>query len=370
MLTDATLIDLIGVIYDAATDPQQWSVFLEKVVSLFSTGVATFDFFDLQSRRGGTAATIGISPDQARSYVQYYSARNDLFPKIAAAGLLLPGAIIENRTVYEDADFARTEYCADFLVKQVGVFHALGSALARSDSVSSGISILRKRSHPFENEERRFLAALVPHLQRSVSIWQRVAAAEIDRALAVGGMDHLPTATVVLDASGAVAVMNPAAKRVLNSDACLTVRGNRLVATRTADRIQLQQLIDSAIGKSPPRRGGLMSIERISARPLVISVAPLTAATGALIVLSDPEQEIEPDLEALRRIHGLTCAEAQLASSLLRGNTLKEAAGEMKITFATARTHMKRILMKTNTRRQSELLMLLQQTLSAVPRPD
>jgi DNA-binding CsgD family transcriptional regulator len=41
---------------------------------------------------------------------------------------------------------------------------------------------------------------------------------------------------------------------------------------------------------------------------------------------------------------------------LVRGNGLLSAAAQLKITEATARTHAKRILAKTGTSRQTELI--------------
>ena len=57
---------------------------------------------------------------------------------------------------------------------------------------------------------------------------------------------------------------------------------------------------------------------------------------------------------------GLTRTEAVLVSHLEQDIALTDAAGRMKISFETARTHLKRVLAKTQTRRQQELLTLLQ----------
>jgi DNA-binding CsgD family transcriptional regulator len=56
---------------------------------------------------------------------------------------------------------------------------------------------------------------------------------------------------------------------------------------------------------------------------------------------------------------GLTPAESRLAEMLVSGLTVQEAALQLFISAHTAKTHLKRILSKTGTRRQSELVSLL-----------
>jgi DNA-binding CsgD family transcriptional regulator len=55
----------------------------------------------------------------------------------------------------------------------------------------------------------------------------------------------------------------------------------------------------------------------------------------------------------------LTPAEARLAVALTQGQTLEQAAERLAIRYETARTHLRRILEKTQTSRQADLMMLL-----------
>ncbi|WP_456725288.1 MULTISPECIES: LuxR C-terminal-related transcriptional regulator [unclassified Bradyrhizobium] len=58
-------------------------------------------------------------------------------------------------------------------------------------------------------------------------------------------------------------------------------------------------------------------------------------------------------------VFGLTPVQAQLASLLVRGKSLEAIAREMNISSGTARNHLKAIFVRTATRRQSELVLLL-----------
>jgi DNA-binding CsgD family transcriptional regulator len=55
----------------------------------------------------------------------------------------------------------------------------------------------------------------------------------------------------------------------------------------------------------------------------------------------------------------LTASEAALVMKLEQEIALTDAADLLNISFETARTHLKRIMSKTQTKRQQELLMLV-----------
>lgn len=58
-------------------------------------------------------------------------------------------------------------------------------------------------------------------------------------------------------------------------------------------------------------------------------------------------------------LYGLTNAEARLACALSQGEALGELSRRWDISRETLRTHLKRVLGKTGTSRQSELVRLL-----------
>jgi DNA-binding CsgD family transcriptional regulator len=63
--------------------------------------------------------------------------------------------------------------------------------------------------------------------------------------------------------------------------------------------------------------------------------------------------------QRLQKAFGLTPAEARLAGRIGRGETLRDAAEAEGTTFETARTRMKSIFAKTDTKRQTELALLV-----------
>jgi DNA-binding CsgD family transcriptional regulator len=96
-----------------------------------------------------------------------------------------------------------------------------------------------------------------------------------------------------------------------------------------------------------------MPVEDSGAIPLGVSVP------GVSILVVDAELRQEPNLPLLCELYALTPAEARVAGKLALGQSVEEIATESGVALATARTHIKRILSKTGTQRQGELISLI-----------
>jgi DNA-binding CsgD family transcriptional regulator len=83
---------------------------------------------------------------------------------------------------------------------------------------------------------------------------------------------------------------------------------------------------------------------------------PLGDGRTALLKLYDQDLGLVVDERALSSLYGLTRGEAVLAARLVQGKSIEQAAEELFISAHTARTHLKRIFMKTDTHRQTELV--------------
>jgi DNA-binding CsgD family transcriptional regulator len=131
----------------------------------------------------------------------------------------------------------------------------------------------------------------------------------------------------------------------------------------------LQALIAGAIQTSKGKglnAGGTILVSRNTGRPLSVTVVPLRdVGVGfepqpyAISFISDPDQRVALPADLLRRCYGLTVAEARLATTLLEGRSLKEAADLSGVTHNTAKSQLKSIFLKTQVQRQSELVKLL-----------
>jgi DNA-binding CsgD family transcriptional regulator len=98
-------------------------------------------------------------------------------------------------------------------------------------------------------------------------------------------------------------------------------------------------------------------------RPLMLQRIPLSRGSDRpgyfVVILADFDGRPQANPETLRRIFGLTGAEAKLAIRIPFGETPAEIARDLGVSVATIRCQLASIFAKTQTRRQTELATLL-----------
>jgi DNA-binding CsgD family transcriptional regulator len=214
-----------------------------------------------------------------------------------------------------------------------------------------------KRSEAFATAERiMFVNALIGHLQQALRTQDHLA----ELSEAAGGVnaviDTIRHGIVIVGPDGVVQ-LNSAAEQILKSGDGLCFRSGSIEATRMSVNEQLQASIADAVpqqGCGAPSGNSFACSRPSGKRPYVIHVLPLTATSAdpapvkALVMIVDPEHEHEPSKAVIRRIFGLTNAEADVALRVMRG-----------VSRATVNTHLQHIFDKTDTHRQAELVRLL-----------
>jgi DNA-binding CsgD family transcriptional regulator len=77
---------------------------------------------------------------------------------------------------------------------------------------------------------------------------------------------------------------------------------------------------------------------------------------AAAVFVVDPAAGLGAQIERFAAKFGVTLAETRVLGEIIGGSGLLAAAAKLKITEATARSHANRILGKTGTTRQTELI--------------
>jgi DNA-binding CsgD family transcriptional regulator len=181
------------------------------------------------------------------------------------------------------------------------------------------------------------------------------------------GLDLVRNGAMLVASEGYPQLANRAALAILEKKDGLSLAKTGLVADRASDTHLLRKLLDEAI-TTPERgepKGSPITLPRKAAHSaLIVRVVPGpgldcwpgTESRAALMTLYDQDMGLEVDEPVLCKLYGLTRGEAGLAAHLLKGKSIEEAAEALFISPHTARTHLKRIFMKTDTHRQTELV--------------
>jgi DNA-binding CsgD family transcriptional regulator len=217
---------------------------------------------------------------------------------------------------------------------------------------------------PFTPTDARRLATVAPYLPKIVSLARKFAA--FDAASKLAALERVSSAAVVIDATGRATQMNLPAQNLLGADFNL-VRG-RPAAHDPASNRRLQQLVSSVLHTAP---GGAQAyapivVDRDEAPWLLVEAMPVTAfgsdlfSSGrAILLLTDLRSPLRPEATQFCAAFGLTVAEAKLAAKLASGVGIDAAASSLEVSRETARSQLKAVFAKTNTRRQAELAGLL-----------
>jgi DNA-binding CsgD family transcriptional regulator len=282
-----------------------------------------------------------------------------------------PGTIHIGEQLVPEDQLSRSQFYTKWLAPQ-NLHHRLCAVLSREGATAVFLEVMRPRELPgFDQGAIDRCRVLLPHLQRALRMRRRMAALEVERDAALRALDQLPWGVVFVDEHCNRLAANRHAQEILVAGDGLTTRGNTLRAELADETVRLEQLLHSALDRTGAKRsraGGTLSITRPSgAHPLSVAVVPLhleIATLGergpiAAIFVTDPDLPLESHEQHLRELYALTAGEARLASGLLQGKSVDEAAAAMGITVNTARAYLKRIYNKTGVRRQPELVRLL-----------
>jgi len=369
MNSERTILELIGLIYDATGDASRWQPFLEKFGRVVNAPANNIFVQDLHSHGFNLSADDGMDASYERTYADYYKAKNVYL--IRGNHLLRTGKIYPSQVLCPDAVALRSEFYNDWIAPQ-RQRHGMLGVIYRNGSLASMIGAIRHRgARPFGEEEVSLLEILMPHLQRAVTLRRRIVDLEKQKIAATDALDHWSLGVILLDSRGRVLLMNSRAEEIVRQKDGLTMAADGLHAALPGETSALRRLIHDAIATHDGKggeSGGALALPRPSLkRSLNVLVTPLFShnqlavqkrATVALF-LSDPEATEEADDDALRRFFGLSRAEAHVAALLIQGKEVKQVSEELHVSLATTRTHLRSIFDKTGTRRQAELVQLI-----------
>lgn len=175
-----------------------------------------------------------------------------------------------------------------------------------------------------------------------------------------------PLAWLHLDAGALLADTGPGALALLAANAeVLQLQCRRLRATRQPERLEQALLLAKLQGRCPL---ALMRSQRLPLTLLCEHWVDGDPAAGWRITLRDPEIE-RPDRRLLQAAFGLTPSEAEVASALALGRSTGEIARSLGVQANTVLAHVKKVLTKTGTQRQAQLVSLLLRSVAMVSTP-
>jgi len=364
-LDESGLLRLSVTAHEAAANPEIWPQFLERYSQVVGARAAFLQRHHLAEERSEFLHSFGITRQLNASYVAHYSKVNVW--RQHGQHLYVQGRVFFDEESYPRPLLKRSEFYNDCLLLNGITRSFSGVAGRRGDQVLTLTAMRAEHEHSFDGGSRKILQALLPHVVRAQITAERLELLEAGEA----ALNRLTMGVVLLALDRRVVFANREAEATLRAADGLALRHDRIDATSAEAGAALQSLFQYALapGQSldcPPavlvprpsgRRPYGITAAPLKTRPAAFATAP---AAAAVAVITDPERQQPVAVETLRRTFRLTRREAALAAALAEGRVLAEAAERLGMRYETARTHLRRILSKTETSRQAQLVLLVE----------
>lgn len=353
---------LIAALYEAASAPESWKVFLELLRSSAGGNYASLIVRDPHGDNVGWVISAAggrvdvISHDPYAHWSPFLGASKD--------------KVLTLQDVMSESEWKACRYYTDWC-KDIDIEHILAVDVETDNGCAYGLRITRsKKAGAFEARELDLVRMLVPHLKRVLNMQLNLHRDRQVISLYGRATAQLMMGVVILDQTGRMIEANPAATSILNVGDGIRVNSSTLEAVYANDNRKLQRLIRDALLSPKLSKVSMtegMSITRQSGQlnwgVVVQSISPDEWTEGkqrpsVAVFLRDTTGKAEPPVKLTQQLFHLTPAETAVATHLSNGMSLEEAAQALGIKPNTARAHLRSIFSKTGVRRQTELVRL------------
>jgi DNA-binding CsgD family transcriptional regulator len=248
----------------------------------------------------------------------------------------------------------------------------LNVALDKTATSAAMFCVFRhKRDGRVDDEMRRRMALLVPHIRRAVLIGRVINLQKAEAASLADVLDGMSAGMFLVDASSRIVHANATGHVMLNAAEVLHAEAGRLAANdRQADQVLADTFAtagngDAAIGI----KGVAVPLVARDGERYVAHVLPLTsgarrragtsyAAAAALFVHKAALATPSPP-EAIAKAYKLTPMELRVLLAVVEVGGVPEVAEALGIGETTVRTHLQQTYHKTSTNRQADLVKLV-----------
>lgn len=368
---------VIGNIYEATLDPASWRTVLSDIKRITDAKHAVISFYDAHNRNRNSVNTAGATAEQERIYLNEYI---DVDEKWL-------------RKAYSARPYDRTFHFQDFLIatgltrieilgehetffRGAEINKHVFSPLLLTPNILSSFSIHRDFSaSDFGKEEVSFVESIAPHLVRATRIHNQLSAARHENGRLLETLKRTGSAVLLLDSELRVIFSNPEATRILTGHQAITIgKGGRLKAAQGGSQNRLEQMLlklsQSSMGDIGPTTDTTIALHHERhLHPLkltAVSLADMQRLTHLVskqiclaVFLSDPERVWTLPEGYLKEAYALTKTEIVVAQALLNGASIAQIALQRTTSEETTRWQVKRLLQKTSTNTQAELVRLL-----------
>ncbi len=363
---------LIGLIYDAAIDPNLWLDALAETCAFCRCAVGALYSHDMTRREPTFHMLWGLDAAHTKSYLEEYGPINPLIPAHLAADA---GDILAASRMPLWDDFVNSSFFRDWGGPQ-GFLDSLSAIVERTPTRLSMVSCIRhKREGLVDDISFARMGLLRPHFLRAIKIGEALELRSVQVANLAESLDGLSAAVFIIDERGNLAHSNASGREMLSEEKIFRLHGDRLQAVKSAANAgiaaSLTQMRDS---KTTLDRIPAVALESETGPRYFAHLLPLTAgfrrkmglshSASAAIFVVKTALDITVAIEMIGDEYRLTQAELRVLRAVIEIGGVAEIASTLAISEETIRTHLRHLFDKTDARSQVELVKLVAERIS------
>jgi DNA-binding CsgD family transcriptional regulator len=359
------LSDLIGAVYDAAIDPSLWESAIVRVADFVGGCGAALFCKDVGAYHAAGLHGFGYQkPLPVALFRQIYPAAQGHF----LGDLEVP---IATSDLIPFEDFTQTELYRQWAEPQ-GIVDFLSAVVDRTAISTAIFGIFRhKRNGVVDDQARRQMSLVAPHIRRSVLIGRMFEFKAAEVATFVDTFDGLAAGMFLVDASARLIHANAAGNAILGTSDILSLASGRLVAgDAQVDRALRDVFVaagqgDAALGS----KGIAIPLVGRDGERYVAHALPLTSGARrragviytavAALFIRKADLAVPAAPHAIGSAFKLTPTELRVLLAIVEVGGIPEVATAFGVADTTIRTHVSRLFEKTGTARQADLVKLV-----------
>ena len=359
---------LIGDIYDAALDPALWPQVLPKSAQFVGGPAASLFSKDAARKSGDYAYDCGIDPHYRQLYFDKYIKLDPLTIGHFYAEVEEPVAVAD---IMSYAEFLETRAYQEWGRPQ-GLVDVLNVALDKTATSAAMYCVFRhERDGQVDDEMRRRMRLIVPHLRRAVLIGRVIELKTAEADSLADAVDGISAGMFLVDASARIVHTNASGHAMLAQGSLLRVVGGKLAPNDASAEQALIEVYamaergDAAVGV----KGIAVPLIALDGERYVAHVLPLTSgarrragstyAAAAAVFVHKAALNAPSPQEVIGKHYKLTPTELRVLLAVMQVGGVPEVAEALGIAESTVRTHLLRLFAKTGAKRQSDLIKLV-----------
>jgi len=350
----------LDLLYKSAIDPSEMPQAIDGMRDLIGANSASFFVLDHAFRPLSFVAS-NHDPAHVARWVEHYVAYDPFRPWSLTAR---PGQWATDDSMLDPRRSPQREYVNDFATR-AGIRWLTGGKVMQDETGAAFFTVQRPHdADPFDHSTLAILDMLFPHVQRVSRLLAAMPQSLSALVAAEAGVHALAAGVCVVDRAATVRYANPAATELMGPATGLRMRSRQLHFDHEEHQARLRHALRLAC--NAPCQSSSFTVTAPSGRRLLLRVLPLHD-THPMFSLATNSQAIVFVAYApgpvggrhIQQMYGLTNAEYELLELLSQGLPLDHCAQLREVSLPTVRTQLARLLRKTGTNTQSQLIALV-----------